>query len=123
MLLLCGIHYTYVCHKVKLGGVQRRLLKFLSFKLNGAYPEGNYDHSLPLDEHDLMLLDIRRDMIGANFMHSLIHNNFDCPSLLELVPIYAPPFGPRNSTTFLAPRCRINYMMRNPVYQMSKSAD
>lgn len=116
-------HPIYTCHKLKVESIQRRFLKYLTFRSTGVYPERNTDHASLLSQHNYLSLDTRREVASANFLHGLLHNRIDCPSLLELLGFNIPRVSSRSHATFFTPICRTNVMVKSPVYQMCKNAN
>jgi hypothetical protein len=80
--------------------IQRRLLKYLSFKVDGTYPEkGHPQHDL-LRRWNVDSLLHRRVCHSLIFLHRLINNVFDCPELLGKINFHVPRLASRNQLTF-----------------------
>ncbi|KAJ3655417.1 hypothetical protein Zmor_014549 [Zophobas morio] len=69
----------YLSHQLQLERVQRKFLKYISFKIDGSYPERGIDYSSLLHRHGLSSLSDRRGFQCSKFMLKLITNKIDCP--------------------------------------------
>ncbi|KAJ3665900.1 hypothetical protein Zmor_001364 [Zophobas morio] len=97
--------------------IHRRFLKFLSFKVNGIYPEIGIDQPQLLHRHDMVSLSYRRDT------YKLLHNQIDCEFLLSKIPIYVPRISSRSDVSFRPPAARTDVLRRDPINIMCKAAD
>ena len=103
--------------------VQRKFLKFLSFKLDGTYPNRGTDTNGLLQRHNISSLCVRRDQHAASFLAKLIRNKIDCPLLLSAVQFNVPRVTSRYVNTFQLPTARTNILRRAPVFTMCRCAD
>lgn len=114
-------HYIYL--KLAVEKIQRRFLKFLSFKLDGTYPQRNIDYVSLLERHGLQPLDYRREVQGARFIWKLVHGRIDCPFLLSMISFLVPRSSSRSTNTFSLPFPRTNILLSSPLSAMCRAAD
>ena len=119
-LIWCPI---YASHAIALDKIHRRFLKFLSFKVDGIYPEIGIDQPQLLHRHDMVSLSYRRDQSYAKFVYKLLHNQIDCEFLLSKIPIYVPRISSRSDVSFRPPAARTDVLRRAPINLMCKAAD
>lgn len=109
-------YYTY--HKNVIENVQRRFLKFLSFKVDGFYPERGYQHSLLLNRFNLTSLDLRRVINSLKILFNIFHNKLDCSLLLGMFSLQVPRITSRQTHTFYNKMPRTNVLVKSPIYVM-----
>lgn len=114
-------HYIYL--QLQLEKIQRRFLKFLSFKLDGVYPVRNIDYGALLDRHGMRTVASRRERQGARFMWKLVHGTVDCPNLLSSLNFLVPRISSRSPPTFCLPIPRTNLLSFSPITSMCRLAD
>lgn len=111
-------HPKYEIHKQTLERVQRRFLKFLSYKADGTYPIYGYPHDELLSRHSLSLLESRRVISQQVFLFNLIHNIVNCTSILASLNFIVPRQNTRQSSVFYLPTPRTNILRFSPLYVM-----
>lgn len=111
----------YQCHIDAVESVQRKFLKYLSFKINGTYPEVGISYSLLLNQHQFVSLHTRRKCISVMFLYNLLHNNIDCPELLNRVNFLVPRLEARYSPPFYCENARTNVLCRSPLSLMQNN--
>jgi hypothetical protein len=63
-------------------------------------------------------LGVRRIVASVKFLHDLLHNCLDCPSLLDYINV------PRiSSRSFYCDKARTNIYIKSPIYLMCKNAN
>lgn len=111
---------VYRVHAESIERVQRRFLKFLCFREDGAYPPRGFQHP------DLLNRFLRRDLESRFktallvFLHKLIHGVIDCQALLARVPPRPPCRDRRVIQHFYLPAARTDVLKYSPVYKMCK---
>lgn len=113
-------HPIYACEAIALDRVHRRFLKFLSFKIDGVYPERGISQEELLLRHNIRSLNTRRDDMTGKIVCKLIKNQIDCPFLLHRMSFLIPRMHSRYEAMFMIPFARTNIMKRTPVYIMSR---
>lgn len=108
----------YNVHVNHLESVQRRLLKYLSFKLDGVYPQMGFSHNDLLTRHRVDALQDRRIKSQIIFLSQLLQGNIDCPSFLEKIKFLVPRAESRNPPTFYLPTPRINVNKYSPLHDL-----
>ena len=118
------IWYPYFENQRKaIESVQRRFLKYLSFRLSGVYPVRGTEHGLLLERHGFKSLQNRRDVHSAVFMRKLVCGFIDCPALLERVNFHVPRPSSRYRNTFTPRPWRTNLLRFAPINHMSRNAN
>ena len=113
----------YMCQKIPIDRIHRKFLKFLSFKLDGMYPERGVDTHDLLRRHSLPSMSSRRDRQCSAFLQRLIAGRIDCDRLLSAIDFYVPRQSSRYVSSFLVPRPRTNVLRRAPVSVMCRCAN
>lgn len=113
----------YVYLQLSLEKVQRRFLKYLSFKADGVYPQQGTDYITLLDRHAVESLTCRRECHGARFIWKLVHGAIDNPFLLASLNFRIPRLSSRSSSSFALPFSRTNLLQASPLSIMCRSAD
>lgn len=106
----------YISHSILLDSIHRRFLKFLSFKLDGTYPEVGTSQDELLARHNIVALNIRREHICLNFLDKLLSNRIDCSNLLAQIPFNVPRICSRYEIMFRLPTPRTNILRRSPLF-------
>lgn len=101
-----------------LENVQRKFLKFLSFRIDGVYPLRGTDHAQLLTRHNFTPLRTRRILISITFLFKLLHNLIDSPFLLSKVNFLVPRPSSRRQLAFYCNLARTNVMLRSPIYNI-----
>lgn len=114
------VWYPYYVHQqISLERVQRRFLKYLTFKSTGVYPGHEVDYSSLLVQHGIQSLSCRRERYSARFLLDLLTNRIDSPSLLSQIYFNVPARMTRNHTLINTPRARTNILIKSPIGHMS----
>ena len=103
--------------------VQRRFLKYLVFRIDGIYPIRNIPQKLLLSRFSILSLECRRIINLVMFLHSLVNNRLDAPSLLEQVCYWARPRSLRDKSIFYIKKSRTNILKFSPIYMMQMYFD
>lgn len=82
-------------HINRIEAVNRRFLKFMSWKQDGFYPERGNDTHILAARFNLLILEERRVVTSIIFIVKLLRGNIDCPQFLELLPITVPHVNSR----------------------------
>lgn len=115
----CLIWYPlYQVHNTNIETIQRKFLKFLMYILDGTYPDRGYDYEVMLDRFQVVSLLHRRNVLSVKFLYNIIHNNIDCPKILNAITFKIPRLESRYETMFYIPRSRTNIMCKSPIYVM-----
>lgn len=108
----------YNVHINNLERIQRRFLKYLSFKEDGTYPEPGISHNQLLVRHSTASLEERRIISQLVFLYKLINGQIVCEEFLSQICFSVPRLFSRQSYTFYLPTPRINVKKFSPLYQM-----
>lgn len=111
-------HPGYVTYSNMLESIQRRFLKFLSYKVDGVYPPIGYPHDTLLDRFSTDSLNTRRKKQAVIFLHKLINNKINCPEITEKLLFHVPRANTRHHTTFYLARPRTNILNFSPLHFM-----
>lgn len=101
-----------------LESVQRRFLKYLSFKYDGSYPDRGIEQETLLARFDVKPLKSRRTCLGILFLQKIINGRIDCPYLLSNINLHVPRLPVRNVNTFYLPLPQNNVMLFSPLYSI-----
>ena len=113
----------YLTYQLLIERVQRRFLKFLSFKTTGVYPARNVHYETLLQQHNMQSLTSRRNLQSAHFMWKIIHDQVDCPNILSEVNFHVPRRNDRHAVTFSFPTSRTNILKNSPLCRLCKNAN
>lgn len=108
----------YNLHIRHLESVQRRLLKYLSFRVDGVYPPVGFPHSELLARHKVETMQDRKIRSQIIFLYKLLRNDIDCTTLLEQINFTVPRLESRTQSTFYLPRSRTNINKFSPLHDM-----
>lgn len=111
--------YIKYCNSIE--NVQRRYLKFVSYKIDNVYPVIGVQHEQLLNRFHFLSLHDRRKLCSLLFLHKLIHNLIDCPNILSMLNFHAPTFETRNHKTFYLCTPRTNALKFSPLYFMCET--
>ena len=109
---------VYAKYSLMVEQVQRKFLKYLSFKEDNVYPERGINNELLLQRFNIESLQKRRDMQAVILLFKIINGTTTCPSLLEQFNFLIPRISARASTCFYLPAARTNTMLMSPVHKM-----
>lgn len=99
--------------------VQRRFLKFLSYKIDNFYPDRGYNHNLLLERFNCNSLYTRRILSSLAFLFKIFHNLIDSSSILSKFNIRVPRPESRMECMFYNRNARTNIQANSPIYIMS----
>src|SRR5436190_4972161 len=108
----------YDRYNSRIENVQKRFLKYLTYKCDQVYPQRGCDYNILLDRFNFTSIESRRKVHSIMFLAKLLQNNIDCPALLENINIHVPRVASRQQLYFECPRARTNMQTRSPIYNM-----
>ena len=111
----------YAIHINQLESVQRRFLKFLSFKIDGIYPEVGYPNDILNKRFGMSSLESRCIYFSLSFLFKLARNQLHCNFLREKLNFNIPRLTSRQGHTFYLPTPRTNVFKFSPIYSMCNS--
>lgn len=114
-------HYIYL--QLSVEKVQRRFLKFLSYRIDGYYPARNTEYMYLLERHGFQSLACRREIHGARFIAKLVNGRIDAPSLLSGLNFHVPRISARYGSTFLLPTPNTELFRGSPMLMMCRAAN
>ena len=109
---------SYLVHIESLEKTQRRFLKYLNYKIDGAYPPVGYPQAELLARYSMHSLEDRRTKAYLIFLHKLLHNNIDCQHILSMLNFHVPRLSSRLNDTFYLPVARTNIKKHSPMHNM-----
>lgn len=109
------IHISYI------ESIQRRFLKFLTFKSEGVYPCIGFPHGVLLRQHNFQSLQVRRQYMLLVFLHGLFNQKIDCSAILQMLQYNTPRPASRNALFFYLPTPRTNKLKFSPLYRLCDS--
>jgi hypothetical protein len=103
---ICSIIWSpyYVTCTNFIESVQRKFLKYLSFKEDGTYPPVGVDYDFLCSRFNFTPLKVRRVLDTVTFLFKLFHNKVDCSTLLNGLFISVPQISSRSHRYFYVPR-------------------
>lgn len=113
----------YIHLEICIEKVQRRFLKYMSFKIDGVYPTRGVDYSELLNRHNVSSLSQRREIQGAHFVWKLVNGFIIDSSLLACLNFHIPRLNSRFVSTFTLPAPRTNLLRGSPIARMCRSAN
>ena len=113
----------YNVHTESLENIQRRFLKFLSFKIDGQYPHVGIPQQNLLNRFSVLSLQNRRKTQSLIFLNKLINNKIDCPQLLEQLNFHIPRVEARRCCTFYLTAPRSNMLKFSPLFFMCENCN
>lgn len=111
----------YEVHIAALEKVQRKFLKFLSFKREGLYPPRGFDNLVLLQRFNMEPLRLRRVNCGLIFLYKLLNNKIDSPSLLQKINFLVHNENSRNNSLFYTSAARTNLLLNSPIHFMCQN--
>lgn len=108
---------NYEVHIDRLEYVQRKFLKYLSFKLDGIYPPRGCDHNLLLQRFNFLSLKHCVILSSQLFLFKLCCNKIDAPDLLCELNFFVPPIHTRKPVQFYLENTRTNLTRNAPLYR------
>jgi hypothetical protein len=91
--------------------VQRKFLKYLSFKEDGIYPPIGVDYDFLCSRFNITPLKVRRVLDTVTFLFKLFHNKVDYSSSLNGLLIGVPQISSRSHRYFLVSRANTNILI------------
>lgn len=110
----------YSKYRQEVESIQRRFLKYLSYRQDGVYPVQGFPNSELLDRFGVASLEDRRNVASIIFFIKLLRGGIDCGQLRSEVVVNVPAKTLRNNRLFVLPSARTNVMLRSPLYVMFK---
>jgi hypothetical protein len=98
--------------------VQRKFLKYLSFKEDEIYPLIGVDYDFLCSRFNFTPLKVRRVLDTVTFLLKLFRNKVDCSSLLSGLCISVPQILSRSHRYFHVPRANTNVLNHSPSFRM-----
>nr|CAH7743185.1 unnamed protein product [Callosobruchus chinensis] len=99
--------YVTTCESIE--KLQKRFLKYLSFREDGIYPAVGTPYEELLLSITLSAWINRRKVHSLVFLFKLLNNIHDSPELLERLNLNCPKFSTRNAYTFYLNVPRTNF--------------
>ena len=101
----------------KLEYVQRRFLKYLSFKVDGVYPQRGANHLQLLNRFEFLSLKNVRILRSLIFLYKLCNNMIDSPGLLHQLNFLVPTANTRSQNVFYPNTPNTNLASKAPLHQ------
>ena len=110
-------------HIASLERIQRRFMKYLSYREDGIYPPIGFSQSALLDRHNLCSVTDTYKMFCVVFVFKLLNNSIDCSEILSKIPFnVCLPRGHRNYDLFYLPTPRTNIGKFSPLANICRYA-
>ena len=100
---------SYACHIHRIEQVQRRFLRYLSFKANINANDYHYNYDVLYNTFALETLKCRRDQKDLKLLYKIINAKVDCPIILSSVGLSVPARNTRLVNTFYQPFYHTNF--------------
>lgn len=113
----------YNRYKQEIERVQRRFLKYMSYRQDGVYPIRGFPNSRMLDRFAMVSLESRRIVSALSFLLKMMRGLIDCDQLRSELPINAPTRSLRFHRYFVLPAARTNVMLKSPLYVMCRACN
>lgn len=101
--------------------VQRRFLKYLSYRENNVYPPIGYQNSLLQERYGYKSLMVRRNMHSVIFLYNVINFTFDCTEILNKINFNVPLTVRRHNEAFYLDTAKTNVLHYSPLYMMFRN--
>lgn len=111
----------YAVHTNTIESVQRKFLKFLSFKVDGIYPEVGFPNDVLNKRFEMTSLIDRRTCTSLTFLFKLVRGQLDCKYLRDKLNFNMPRPASRQGHTFYLSTPRTNILKFSPIYSMCSS--
>lgn len=113
---------NYVKYIEVLERVQRRFLKYLSYKENNVYPPIGYSHNMLLENYNYKSLLVRRNMHSVIFLFKVINFDFDSTEILHKINFNVPTTSMRRQCeTFYLKTAKTNILHYSPLHIMCRN--
>lgn len=96
--------------------IQRRFLKYLTYKVDHAYPPRGIPQEHLLSRFNCVLLSRRRFSASVLLLFKILNSIIDCPQLLSSIYFNVPAFRTRNSSIFYLKTPRTNLLKFSPMH-------
>lgn len=116
----CSVIWSpyYRCHFQSIENIQRKFLKYLSYRIEGTYPLQGIPYHTLIERHDMLSLNIRRKIATLIFLWKLMHSKIDCNDLVQQFNFYVPRLNTRVNIFFRCKTARTNLYLKSPLYSM-----
>lgn len=116
----CSVIWSpqYNVHIINLEKLQRRFLKYISFRVDGVYPYIGFPQSELLNRFTVNSLANRRVISQLIFLYKVIHNFIDCSDILDRVNFHVPRLSSRHRALFSTSTPRTNVQRFSPLFQV-----
>lgn len=108
------------CYDVKIRAIkriQRKFLKYITYKQSGVYPHQGYEHNMPLQQYGFLSLSVRRELASLSFLHHIMNNVINCFKRPSQFSFLVPRLNARQRAKFYCPKTR-TFLLKNSVYIM-----
>lgn len=111
----------YNIYNNNLENVQRRFLKYVSFRMDGVYPAVGVPEQQLLERFSFLSLKDRRKQHSLVFLFKIVNNQLDCSDILNQINFHIPRLEARNTLMFYLPTPRTNLLKFSPLYLMCEN--
>ena len=111
----------YKIHETNLERVQRRFLKYMVFRADGAYPEQGYPEDIMLERFSLHSLMSRRKLDSILLLVKILRFQIDCSELLSLLRFRTSIGRLRSNNLFELTVPRTKVLLASPLFQSIKN--
>lgn len=108
----------YNVHINRLESIQRRVLKYLSYKITGLYPVIGFPHNNLLSCFSFNFLKDRRTAAGQILLHTIINGTIDCPNIFKLFLLHVLRTSATHNYMLLVKMSRTNLMKNSPMVKI-----
>lgn len=109
-------YYRYQAQSIE--NIQRKFLKYLSYKIDAVYPEQGIPYGHLLERHEVISLNMRRKTALLIFIHKIFNAKTDCGDLLAQFNIHIPRQTARYDNMFKCKTARTNLYLKSPMFTM-----
>lgn len=109
---------TYNKNMKELEKVQRRFLKYLSWKKYGTYSSQSADYFSLCADLNMLTLEEGKNIVAVLFIINLLEGHIDCPRFLGMILLHAPVSMPRTPLPFYIPTARTNFTKSSPLHRL-----
>ncbi|GJQ76743.1 hypothetical protein Trydic_g15586 [Trypoxylus dichotomus] len=113
----------YLHQELMIERVQKKFLKYLSFRMDNVYPARGIEYYSLLVEHGFLSLADRRERNSVEFLCRILKNTVDSPALLAQINFTVPTHHTRYFNTFQVPRANTNILLKAPLSHMVRNAN
>ena len=118
----CSFVWSPLCqtNRDKIERVQRKFLKFISFKCN--FNNSNLSYFETCQHFNFSTLQSRRDMLDLRMFNKILNNKVDCPELVSRIDYRVPSRRTRRRDLFVSNH-RLRVSQNSPISRMSTLAN